>query len=229
MDAWFMLQAVGIFQSQDEINNYVDKNGALIQPNAKSGDIKYVDADGNGVIDDGDRQFVGSPWPKFQGGLQFNATYKQFTLNVQFVGVFGYKIYDDIRHVLDGYQNTNFRSDINPWTPDNTNTSDPRLGLETGDAGIASNNLATSSRWLENGSYLRLRYLELGYSFLPTTLKTIGFNNARIFVSGQNLFTITKYKGLDPDVVGSGILLRGFDNGNWPSSRIIMFGLQFDF
>lgn len=229
MDAWFMLQDAGIFQSQDEIDNYVDKSGNKIQPNAKPGDIKYVDADGNGVIDDGDRQFLGSPWPKFQSGLQFNATYKQFTLNIQFVGVFGYQVYDDIRRVLDGYQNTNFRSDINPWTPANTNTSDPRLALETGDPGITSNNLATSSRWLENGSYVRLRYLELGYSFQPAALKTVGFNTARIFVSGQNLFTITKYKGLDPDVVGSGILLRGFDNGNWPSSRIIMFGLQFDF
>ncbi len=224
-----MLQTAGIFQNQQQIDSYVDKNGNKIQPNAKPGDIKYVDADGNGVIDDGDRQFVGSPWPKFQGGLQFNATYKQFTLNVQFVGVFGNKIYDDIRHNLDGYQNTNFRSDINPWTPTNTNTSDPRLGLETGDAGIASNNLATSSRWLESGSYLRLRYLELGYIFKAATLKTIGFNSTRIFVSGQNLFTLTKYKGLDPDVVGNGILLRGYDSGNWPSSRIITFGLQFDF
>ncbi len=229
MDAWFMLQTTGIFQTQDEINTYIDKNGKLIQPDAKPGDVKYVDLNGDGVINNDDRQFVGSPWPKFQGGLQFSATYKQFTFNIQLVGVFGYKIYDDIRRVLDSYQNTNFRSDINPWSSTNTNTSDPRLGLETGDAGIASNNLATSSRWLENGSYLRLRNIELGYSFTPSTLKNIGFNTARIFVSSQNLFTITKYKGLDPDVVGGGILLRGFDNGNWPSSRIVTFGLQFDF
>jgi len=229
MDEWYMLETAGIFQSQDEINNYKDKNGNLIQPQAKSGDIKYVDANGDGVINNDDRVFLGSPWPTFQGGLQFNASYKNFALNIQLVGVFGYKIYDDIRRILDGYQNTNFRTDINPWTPTKTGTSDPRLAIETGDPGITSNNLNTSSRWLENGSYVRLRNVELDYTLPESLLRHISFTSARIFVSGQNLFTITKYKGLDPDITGSGVLLRGFDNGNWPSSRIISFGLQFEF
>ncbi|HEY6975826.1 MAG TPA: TonB-dependent receptor [Chitinophagaceae bacterium] len=229
MDEWFMLETSGIFQSQEEIDNYKNKDGQLIQPNAKPGDIKYIDQNGDGTINNDDRTFLGSPWPTFQGGLQFNATYKDFSLNIQFVGVFGYKIYDDIRRVLDGYQNTNFRKDISPWTSSNKNTGDPRLGIETGDPGITDNNLNTSARWLENGSYVRLRNVELGYNLPGSLLRKITFSSARIFVSGQNLFTVTKYKGLDPDVTGSGVLLRGFDNGNWPSSRIISFGLQFEF
>ena len=229
MAAWYMLQTDGIFQSQDEVDNYKNKDGDVIQPNAKPGDIKYVDQNDDGQINNDDRTFVGSPWPTFQGGLQFNASYKQFTLNIQFVGVFGYKIYDDIRRVLDGYQNTNFRKDVSPWTTSNTSTSDPRIGIETGDPGITDNNLATSSRWLENGSYLRLRNIEIGYQFSKSILEKAGFSNSRIFVSGQNLFTITKYKGLDPDVVGAGIQLRGLDNGNWPSSRIFSFGIQGEF
>lgn len=229
MAAWFMLKTNSIFQTQDQIDNYVNKDGVKIQPNAKPGDIKYIDLNGDGTINNDDRQFVGSPWPKFQGGLQFNATYKQFSLNVQFIGVFRYKVYDDIRRILDSYaQLTNFRKDVNPWTSTNTNTSDPRLGLVT-DPGINDNNRTESDRWLENASYLRLRNVELAYLLPKTFINHVGFNNASIFVSGQNLFTITKYKGLDPDVVGAGITQRGLDNGNWPSSRVISFGISCEF
>lgn len=229
MSSWFMLETAGLFQTQEEIDNYKNKDGVVIQPDAKPGDVKYIDQNGDGQINNDDRTFMGSPWPTFQGGLQFNASYKNLSLNIQFVGVFGYKIYDDIRRVLDSYQLTNFRSDINPWTPSNTNTSDPRLGLETNDAGITSNNYNTSSRWLENGSYFRLRNIELGYEIPKSFLGTIGFSGLRIFVSGQNLFTITKYKGLDPDVTGAGVQLRGWDAGNWPASRIFSFGIQGQF
>lgn len=229
MAAWFMLKTDGIFQTQQEIDNYVDKQGDKIQPNAKPGDIKYIDLNGDGTINNDDRQFVGSPWPKFQGGLQFNATYKRFSLNLQLVGVFGYKIYNDIGRNLDSYaQLGNFRKDVNPWTPTNTNTSDPRLGLVT-DPGINDNNRAESDRWLENGSYLRVRNLQLSYLLPEGLMKRSGFKNSSIYVSGQNLFTITKYKGLDPDVEGAGINQRGLDNGNWPPARIISFGISADF
>jgi hypothetical protein len=224
-----MLQTNGLFQSQEEIDNYKNKEGTVIQPQAKPGDVKYIDENGDGQINNDDRTLMGSPWPTFQGGLQFNVSYKQFTLNAQFVGVFGNKIYDDIRRVLDGYQLTNFRKDINPWTSTNTNTSDPRLAREIDDPGVTFNNLNTSSRWLENGSYFRLRNVELGYSLSENILNNIGFSSTRIYISGQNLFTITKYKGLDPDVTGAGVQLRGWDNGNWPSSRIISVGLQCEF
>jgi TonB-linked SusC/RagA family outer membrane protein len=229
MAAWFMLKTAGIFQNQAEVDAYVDKNGHKIQPNAQPGDIKYVDLNGDGQINNSDRTFVGSPWPTFQGGLQFNGTYKNFSINVQFVGVFGYKIYNDVRRVLDSYTTlNNFRKDLNPWTPTNTNTSDPRLGLATV-PGINDNNRVESERWLENGSYLRLRNVELAYIISNNKLKTWGFTNTRVFVSGQNLFTITKYKGQDPDVGSSSLTTRGFDAGNWPTSRIISFGITGEF
>jgi hypothetical protein len=82
---------------------------------------------------------------------------------------------------------------------------------------------------LENGNYLRLRNLELAYVFPASLLRSVGFTNTRFFVSGQNLFTITNYKGLDPDVTGSGVNLRGVDYGNWPSSRIISVGISSEF
>ena len=227
---WYVIKDEGIFKSQDEINSYVSKTGQLIQPNAKPGDVKYADANGDGTINDGDRQFVGSPWPTLQTGAQFNASYKGFTFNIQLVGVFGYKVYNDVRRVLDGYQLTNFRKDIDPWSPTNVNGKDPRLAVDQGnDPTVATNNLAETSRWLENASYVRIRNLEIGYILPRKTMSGLGVANARVFISGQNLLTITGYKGLDPDVVGNGILQRGFDTGNWPPSRVLSGGIQFDF
>jgi hypothetical protein len=146
------------------------------------------------------------------------------------VGIFGYKIYDDVRRVLDSYQLTNFRKDINPWSTANPGGNDPRLAVDNpGDPTVSFNNMAQTSRWLENGSYLRIRNLEIGYQLPRKTLANAGISNARVYISGQNLLTLTGYKGLDPDVVGAGILQRGFDTGNWPPSRVLSAGLQFDF
>jgi len=227
---WYVIKDAGIFKTQDEINNYVSKTGQKIQPNAKPGDVKYVDANGDGQINDNDRQFVGSPWPKLQAGLQFNASYHNFTLNIQFVGVFGYHIYDDVRRVLDSYQLTNFRKDLDPWSSSNPNGKDPRLAVDQpSDPTVSINNMAQTSRWLENATYVRLRNVELGYTLPRNTLSKAGISNARVFISGQNLLTFTGYKGLDPDVVGNGLMERGFDNGNWPPSRVLSGGIQFDF
>jgi len=225
---WYLIRTDGIFQSQAEVDSHTNSAGVAIQPYSQPGDIRYVDKNDDGQINAEDRDFVGSPWPNLQTGFQFNATYGQFSARVQFVGVFGYKIYNDIRQITDGYQNTNFRSEISPWTESNRGTSDPRIGRDS-DLGIAFNNRNDTDRWLENGSYLRLRNIEFGYSVPKDLLSKIKFTNARVFISTQNLFTITKYKGLDPDVVGAGIYERGFDNGNWPSSRVISFGIQCDF
>ncbi len=227
---WYVIKTDGIFQNQQEVTAYVNKDGTVIQPNAKPGDIKYADRNGDGTINNDDRQYVGSPWPTLQAGAQFNASYKHLNLNIQLIGVFGSKIYNDVRHVLDGYQLTNFRSDIHPWSADEPSGKDPRLAVDVpGDPTVSVNNFAQTSRWLENGSYVRLRNLEIGYTFQTGLLQRTGISDARIYISGQNLLTLTKYKGMDPDVQGASILERGFDNGNWPPSRVISAGLQFGF
>ncbi|HEY0434020.1 MAG TPA: TonB-dependent receptor, partial [Chitinophagaceae bacterium] len=227
---WYVIRTAGIFQSQQEIDAYVDKNGNMIEPNAHPGDIKFVDANGDGVINNLDRQYAGSPWPTLQAGAQFNATYHQVTINIQLVGLFGNKIYDDVRRVLDSYQLTNFRSDIDPWSPTNPNGKDPRLAVDQpADPQVSQNNIPQSDRWLESGSYVRIRNVEIGYLFQKSVLDRVNFTNARLYISGQNLLTLTKYKGLDPDVQGSGILERGYDVGNWPAARVISIGLQCEF
>jgi TonB-linked SusC/RagA family outer membrane protein len=227
---WYVIKSAGIFRSQDEIDNYVNSEGTVIQPNAKPGDVRYVDANDDGVINNDDRQYAGSPWPTLQAGAQFNLAYKQFTLNVQLVGVFGQKNYNDVRRALDSYELANFRKGINPWSPENPNGSDPRLAVNQGsDPTVSTNNMAQTDRWLERGSYVRVRNIELGYALPQSLVSKANFNNVRVFVSGQNLLTLTKYKGLDPDVQGNGIISRGFDVGNWPASRVVSVGLQADF
>ncbi|UAY57232.1 TonB-dependent receptor [Arachidicoccus terrestris] len=230
MASWYVIQTDGIFQSAEEVNNYKSSDGKIIQPNAKPGDIRYIDLNDDGQINDNDRSFHGSPWPTLQAGLQFNASYRGFTLNMQWIGIFGNQIYDDVRRPLDSYQLVNFRSDINPWTPDNTNTDDPRLAIDNGsDPSVSANNMAQTDRWLESGSYARLRNLEIGYSFATDWLGKMKIRNARVFVSGQNLFTITKYRGLDPDVANGNLSMRGMDSGFWPSSRIYSLGIHMEF
>lgn len=229
MGEYFVLKTDGIFQTQADIDAH--KAQRLI---AKPGDIRYVNFVDDGTeddINDKDRVFAGSAFPKFTTGLQFNSRFKSFNLSMQFYGAFGHKLYNDVRRDLDSYGNSNYRKDINPWTPTNTDTEFPRLGYQFGtDRGIESNARGNSDRWIENGSFLRLRNVELGYSLPTQWISKASFSSARIYVSGQNLFTITKYSGLDPDVVGANANLEpGVDNGNYPSSRIISFGLSVGF
>ena len=227
---WYVIKTAGIFKSQQEIDTYVNKTGVKIQPNAKPGDIRYVDANGDGTINNGDRQYAGSPWPTLQTGAQFNVAYKQFSMNLQLIGIFGNTIYNDIRRRLDSYELANFRSDINPWSTSNPNGTDPRLAIsQLSDPTVSVNAMSQTDRWLESGSYVRVRNLEFAYMLPTNILNQVNFSNARIYVSGQNLLTFTKYKGLDPDVQGTSIISRGFDAGNWPASRVISVGIQADF
>ena len=230
---YYVLRTNGLFQSQKEIDDHRAQASY-----AKPGDIRFlnlVDDGSDDDINDKDRQFAGSPWPKLTAGLQFNLYYKAFALNIQFYGAFGQKIYNDVIRDLDGMGYSNYREGLSYWTSTNTNTGTPRLGVAyaTGqpgdpqaDRGIISNARGNTDRWIENGSYLRIRNLELGYTFPKSLLGRAGLNESRIFVSGQNLFTITGYKGLDPDIVGANANLEpGVDNGNYPASRILTVGL----
>jgi hypothetical protein len=234
---YFVLITDGIFQNQKEIDDHRAQSRY-----AKPGDIRYVNVVNGGTIDDIndlDRQFAGSPWPKLTSALQFNAGYKGFTLFAMLYGAFGQKLYNDVLRDLDALGYSNYRRDIDPWSPTNTDTDFPRLGVSyaTGvagdppvDQGIVSNVRGNTNRWIEDGSYLRMRILEIGYRLPKNLISRISVNDARIFINGQNLFTLTKYSGIDPDVVGANVNLEpGVDNGNYPSSRIITVGINVGF
>lgn len=230
---YFVLRTDGIFQNQGEI----DKHGAQAAY-AKPGDIRYqniVSGGTNDDINDQDREFAGSPWPKFTTGVQGNLNYGDFTLNIQLYGAFGQKLYNDVVRDLDAMAYSNFRRGLSYWTPSNTATSTPRLGISyavggVADRGIQSNVRGNSDRWIQDGSYLRLRNLELGYTLPKSFLDRLQLTGSRIFVSGQNLFTITKYEGLDPDIIGANVNLEpGVDLGTYPASRIVSVGINIGF
>jgi len=222
---WYVLETNGLFQNQAEI----DAHG--IQPWAKPGDIRYVDVNGDKQLSvDTDRTYAGSPWPKLETGLIWNASFRNFTFSMQWYGVFGRQLYNRARWWTDRFdENANYRRGISPWTPDNRNTDFPRIGFGNSDRGIQDNALPQTDRWLEDGSYVRLRNIQIGYTLPETLLSRIGVKSASVYVSGQNLLTFTPYTGLDPDVVGANIFERGLDNGQYPSLRIYSLGLQFGF
>jgi TonB-linked SusC/RagA family outer membrane protein len=231
---WYVLQTAGIFQNQAEIEAHKGKTGQLLQPWARPGDIRYIDVDDDGVLDIAkDRYYAGSPWADWETGLILNTGYKNFSVNMQWYAVVGNKLYNRPRFSVDRMdQNTNFRKGATFWTEQNPSTEWPRAAIRTStvsDQGLDFNALPQSDRWLEDGSYLRLRNLELAYNFDNNTLKRFGLNNTRIFISGQNLLTFTDYSGLDPDIVGTNIFERGLDNGQYPALRIFSLGINFGF
>jgi hypothetical protein len=228
---WYVLKTAGIFQSQAEVDAHVNKSGDRLQPWAKPGDLRYVDSDGDGQLNtDKDRVYVGSPWADFELGMLLNGSYKNFTLSMQWYAVVGNDLYNRPRYQVDRMdQNTNYRKGANPWTPQNTGTNMPRAAIGAPDQGIQYNVLPQTDRWLESGSYLRLRNIELGYTLRKGALSYIGFSSARVFVSGQNLLTFTNYSGLDPDITGVNIFERGLDNGQYPALRILSAGVNFGF
>lgn len=221
--SWYLLQSDGIFQSQKEVDDH------KAQPFSKPGDIRYVDVKKDGIINNDDRTFIGNPWPTLQSGLLFNAYYKSFSLSVQLYGSFGNKIFNATRSVIDKFDdNSNYRRGIQPWTEQNHSSSFPRIAY-SGDIDVQFNTRPDTDRWLENGSYVKVRNVQLGYDVADKLLRRIAFRSMRVYISGQNLLTFTRYTGLDPDIVGNGLLERGNDSGNYPASRIVSFGVQCGF
>lgn len=222
---YWLISTAGYFNSQEEVDAYA-KDGKKIQPAAESGDIKFVDANNDGVINDDDRVFQGSPFPDFTFALNGNMRYKNFDLSIGLQGVLGNKIYNATRQTLeDVTKGSNFlASCLDYWTPENKNASHPRLTWDDPNR----NTRAESDRYLENGSYLRLRSVQLGYTFPQTWFKG-AIQHARVYINAENLFTITSYSGYSPDVNADNANYRGFDNFIYPTNRTFMLGLNVTF
>lgn len=232
---FYVLRTAGIFQSWDEVYAYTktttnsetgESTTQMIQPNAKPGDIRYKDANDDGQINKDDREFVGSPFPKFEMGLNFSCEYRNFDLNMFVAGVFGNKIYNNTKFWLERMDETaNLPKNLVPWTEENHSTTTPRASVEPN-----QNILAHSDRWIENGDYVRLKNLQIGYTFPKSLLAaTKSIESCRIFAGAQNLLTLTKYSGYDPEISGGHILGKGNDDGHFPPVRTINMGLQISF
>ncbi|WP_145710288.1 SusC/RagA family TonB-linked outer membrane protein [Chitinophaga japonensis] len=224
--SYYLVRTNGIFQTQEEIDNYRSKDGALIQPDAQPGDIRFVDKNGDGIISNDDREFVGSAYPDFTYGITFNASYKGFDLNLFAQGVQGNKLFNALKFTnMNASVGTNFnmlKDVLNAWTPENPNSDIPRITADD-----ANGNYATSSDWyIENGSYLRIKNLTLGYTLPAELTKRAGLSALRVYVTANNLYTFTGYKGFDPEV---GMDEYGIDKGRYPQARSILLGLNVNF
>ncbi len=225
---FYLIQTDGIFQNMDQVYAHTTtlENGqvVIIQPNAKPGDVRYVDANNDGKIDLNDRQWMGSPLPKFTAGLNLSAGYLGFDITMFLTGSYGNKIFNAQRYDLLRFDVDNYPADAKPWTWDNPSDEYPRPYASSTD-----NRLAPTSRFLENGSYIRLKNLQIGYTLPQNLSKKVFMQNCRVYVSSQNLFTITKYKGYDPEILNYDVFGQGNDNGGYPPVRSFNCGLQVTF
>ncbi|WP_026729572.1 SusC/RagA family TonB-linked outer membrane protein [Flavobacterium denitrificans] len=222
---WYVLETDGLFQNQQEIDNYKTADGKVIMPGAVPGDIRFKDNNGDGQITNEDKAVVGSPWPEFEMGLNAGADYKGFDFSMNWIASHGATVYDGFRSVVDRFDdNSNYRKGIQPWTPENPNTDFPRITK-----GSTLNSRGDSDRFLESGDFIRLKYIGFGYTIPQSVLAKSGITRARLTLSAQNIITITKYQGLDPEFTNGNIFERGVDNGAFPNLKTYSFGVEFSF
>lgn len=214
---------IGIFQNEAQIKDYNERAAAATgnagqqyQNNVGPGDLIYEDVDGDGYITANDRKDLGSPTPKFIGGLGISASWKGFDLSIDFQGNFGNKIFNAKQvERFSGSDNWD-RSFLDRWTPENPNTMTPRMTLE-------GNNYQVSSRYVESGSYVKLQTVELGYTFPKSWMQKVSVQNLRVYFSGNNLAYFTGYNGFTPEVLG------GIDRQIYPVTATCRFGLNVTF
>lgn len=222
MGVYYGYVADGLFQSEEEVANHATQQGKGV------GRIRYRDLNGDGTIDENDRCVIGDPNPDLSLGLNLDFHYGAFTLSAFFTGEFGFDIYNTTKKQLDffsyGGTSTNHgTSTLNAWSSTNTNTSIPALSV-TDD----NNETRMSTYFIEDGSYLKMKYIKLSYDIPRNLLKKIGANNASIFAQVENVFTITGYDGLDPELPLSTYGSR-VDNAPYPSARTFSMGLSVNF
>lgn len=222
LNSFYLIRTDGIFQSDEEAAAYVDKNGNRIQPDAKAGDLKFVDFNKDGTIDDQDRQYCGSATPKTTFALTGGFTYKKLSVSAMFQGVGGAQALNVAKYMTLSDVEGNFNRDseiLNAWSPTNTSSDIPRLSKND-----PNSNFSTPSDWyLEDASYLRLKNLTVSYD-LTDILRKISHlkeRNSRmsVYFSGENLFTITGYSGIDPEC-------GGYDTMKYPVSRVLSVGFK---
>ncbi|MFV8324788.1 SusC/RagA family TonB-linked outer membrane protein [Flavobacterium sp. ZS1P14] len=220
---FFGYKADGLFQNKVELNAHTNEYGDLLQPYAKEGDIRFVDVNGDGVLDSSDRTKIGSPWADFTMGLNLNCSYKRFDFLANLYSSIGN---DLVNQNKDGLNNASSRTNKlsglseSAWHGEGTSNDIPRLSQTDNN----QNYSRFSSFYIEDGSYLRLKNIQFGY----TIDKKMGFEKIRCSVSAQNLFTLTKYSGVDPEV-GGDVLGFGFGGWNYPVQKTILFGINVSF
>ena len=211
----------GIFQNVDEVNSYVNADGELIQPKAVPGDVRFVDVNGDGIFDENDRTDIGNGMPKWSFGLNFAANWKGLDFYMLWQGTYGNDILDVTRRVDISESNLPAYM-LNRWTGEGTSNKYPRF--VRGD----SANWQISDLYVQDGSYLRLKNLQLGYTLPEKLTRKVFVSSLRFFVGAENLLTLTSYRGFDPEISSGGTSL-GVDYGVYPQARTFLCGVNLKF
>jgi TonB-linked SusC/RagA family outer membrane protein len=215
---FFLIPHDGLVDTAEELAAY-----KLLVSGGQMGDIKYTDVNNDGLINDDDRVAMGSGTPKWEAGLTLTLGYKNFDLYVQTYGTYGNKIYNDIKRTA--YSHKRHLDVLNSWSPAN-----PTSTVPTPKGNLSHDNYRTwTDYYLEDGSYFRVRNLQLGYNFPTKLLNRISVDKIRFYMSVENPVTFTRYSGNDPEVGGDGLLSKGVDSGNIPVTSQYLLGFQFDF
>jgi len=230
--AFYGHRTEGLFQDASEIcrdsrgGTHCAGKHAYQASGTAPGDIRFRDIDGNGVINDDDRTIIGSPWPDFEGGLTNTLSYRGVDLTVFAQYSYGNDILNANRFYSDdfgSYDDNHTARALNRWTPETPNASEPRAVY-----GDPNRNTRASDRFIEDGSYLRLKNVVLGYTLPDRMTSRTGFRNVRVYLQGQNLLTFTDYSGFDPEVnyAGASSVTRGTDFYTLPQARTLTFGFN---
>ncbi len=214
-------QTNGIFQTNEEAAAYTNADGEPIQPDAQAGDFRFVDFNGNGVIDPDDRTVIGDPTPTWTYGVNFSVDWKGFDLVMFGQGVAGNDVFKATRRF--DLQMANMTADaLDRWTGAGTSNTYPRLVMNDPNKNFSR----SSDFYIESGAFFRIKTLQLGYTLPLSVNEMIGFQKVRFYVSGNNLLTLTEYSGFDPEIGGGSF---GVDRGNYPQPRFFLFGINATF
>lgn len=220
-NSFYGFKTNGIFQTVDDVTNYTGTSGEPIQPNAQPGDFKWTDTNGDGKITDDDKTYIGSSIPNLTYGLTIGANYKGFDFQMFFQGAGSYEIFQGLRRL--DIANANYQTDVlSRWTGPGTSNDYPRLTNNDSNGNFTN----VSDFYLEDGTYVRLKLITLGYSLPNQTVSKIGASKVRVYVTTENLLTFTKYTGFDPEIGGS---ITGIDRGIYPQAKGFLFGANIQF
>ena len=220
---FYGMKTDGIFQNWDEIFAYKNKDGGLMQPNAQPGDVRFVDFNKDGYVNDDDRTKIGKGMPDWTAGLTMTADWKGFDAALFFQGSFGNQIFD---YCMRGDIPAQNRPGwvLDRWIGEGTSNKIPRMTNAN-----PNQNWRSSDLWVKDGSFVRLKTAQLGYTLPAKLLKTIFIKNFRVYVAGENLLTFTKYEGFDPEMASDGYTTIGVDRGIYPQARTITVGASITF
>lgn len=219
-------QADGLFQNWEEVYSHTNEHGTLIQPDAQPGDIRFLDLNHDGQLNNDDKKYIGNPYPDLMMGLNIGLNYKGWDFLANFYGTFGNEIFNLQKGRYSGTSGQNvYKGTLaKAWNGEGSTNEIPRLSYND----LNQNYTRVSSFFVEDGSYFRCKLLTLGYT-LPE--KWLGNYNLRLYFSAQNLFTFTKYTGMDPErpFYDGGVIETGIDMANYPTPKTFLFGVDFKF